>query len=505
MNIREAKEEIRKTILAYTARTEAGTYRIPVVRQRPILLMGPPGIGKTAIMEQAARECGIGLVAYTMTHHTRQSAMGLPRIEKKIFEGREYAVTEYTMSEILASVYEQMERTGKKEGILFLDEINCVSETLMPALLQFLQYKTFGSHKLPEGWIVAAAGNPVRYNQSVRELDTATLDRVKRIEVEPDLEVWQSYAINQGVHPAILSFLNWKPESFYAVHTDQRGRSFVTARGWEDLSRMLLTLEELELPVTEELPGQYLQQEEIAGEFWLYYRLYQSFRERPWEEMDSVSYDGRLCILQTMLCRLQTLADDWKKFGRMEESLGYFFDGCERQAGGSGGFGGKGRLQEGQSWLEICSEQLEKRRQGMRVKKECGILPPKEEEQEALLAKEIQRQLGLWRLEAAEKSASWEITEEEAASDETKPYVCRVWAEKREQLAGELKQRFLADLDYMEKTFPGRQELQIFCLGLKEHRNMAEFLEKCLPEQQGRLGRGGDTEQARTRILQSIR
>lgn len=504
MNIREAKEEIRKTILAYTARTEAGTYRIPVVRQRPILLMGPPGIGKTAIMEQAARECGIGLVAYTMTHHTRQSAMGLPRIEKKVFGGREYAVTEYTMSEILASVYEQMEQTGGKEGILFLDEINCVSETLMPALLQFLQYKTFGSHKLPEGWIVAAAGNPVRYNQSVRELDTATLDRVKWIEVEPDLEVWQSYGINQGIHPAILSFLNWKPESFYAVHTDQRGRSFVTARGWEDLSRMLLTLEELKLPVTEELPGQYLQQEEIAGEFWLYYRLYQSFRERPWEEMDSVSYDGRLCILQTMLCRLQTLADDWKKAGRMEESLGYFFDGCERQAGGTRGFAGKGCRRESPSWLAICSEQLEKRRQGIRVKKECGILPPKEEEQEALLAKEIQRQLGLWRLEAAEKSTSGEMKEVGSMAKETKPYVCRVWAGKREQLAGELKQRFLADLDFMEKTFLGRQELQIFCLGLKEHRNMAEFLQKCLPDQQGRLGNGGDTEQARTRILQSL-
>ena len=40
--------------------------------------MGPPGIGKTQVMEQAARECGVALVAYTITHHTRQSAVGLP-------------------------------------------------------------------------------------------------------------------------------------------------------------------------------------------------------------------------------------------------------------------------------------------------------------------------------------------------------------------------------------------------------------------------------------------
>ena len=67
MNIQEAKEEIEKAVKAYTARTEAGTLRIPIQRQRPVLLIGPPGIGKTAIMEQIARDCAIGLVAYTMS------------------------------------------------------------------------------------------------------------------------------------------------------------------------------------------------------------------------------------------------------------------------------------------------------------------------------------------------------------------------------------------------------------------------------------------------------
>ena len=62
-------------------------------------------------MEQVARECKIGLAAYTMTHHTRQSAMGLPFIEKKVFDGKEYSVTSYTMSEIIASVNEIMENT----------------------------------------------------------------------------------------------------------------------------------------------------------------------------------------------------------------------------------------------------------------------------------------------------------------------------------------------------------------------------------------------------------
>ena len=83
------------------------------------------------------------------------------------------------MSEIVASIYDRMRETGLTEGILFIDEINCVSETLAPAMLQFLQCKTFGNHEIPEGWVIVAAGNPPEYNKSVRDFDVVTLDRVK--------------------------------------------------------------------------------------------------------------------------------------------------------------------------------------------------------------------------------------------------------------------------------------------------------------------------------------
>ena len=128
MNIKRAKQEIKDAVEAYLLKDAFGEYRIPAVRQRPVLLMGPPGIGKTQIMEQIAKELRISLVAYTITHHTRQSAVGLPFIREREYGGRTYSVTEYTMSEIIASVYEKMEQTGIREGILFLDEINCVSE-----------------------------------------------------------------------------------------------------------------------------------------------------------------------------------------------------------------------------------------------------------------------------------------------------------------------------------------------------------------------------------------
>ena len=154
MNIKQAKQQVKNAMTAYFSKDEFGEYEIPLERQRPIFLMGPPGIGKTAIMEQIAQELGVGLVSYSMTHHTRQSAIGLPFIAKKNYGGKEYSVSEYTMSEIIASVYDLMEETGVKEGILFLDEINCVSETLAPAMLQ----PRWPCRRTPSRWRPSASG-----------------------------------------------------------------------------------------------------------------------------------------------------------------------------------------------------------------------------------------------------------------------------------------------------------------------------------------------------------
>ena len=82
MNIKEAKEQIKNAMTAYLTKDAYGEYVIPMERQRPVFLMGPPGIGKTAIMEQIASEMGVGLLSYSMTHHTRQSALGLPCIKE---------------------------------------------------------------------------------------------------------------------------------------------------------------------------------------------------------------------------------------------------------------------------------------------------------------------------------------------------------------------------------------------------------------------------------------
>ena len=279
MNIKEAKQQLTDTVRAYLAKDETGSYLISPIRQRPVLLMGPPGIGKTQIMDQIASELNIGLVSYTITHHTRQSAVGLPFIEKREYNGVEYSATEYTMSEIIGSVYSLMEKTGITEGILFLDEINCVSETLAPMMLQFLQCKTFGNRKLPEGWIIAAAGNPPEYNRSVRDFDIVTLDRVKKIDITEDYGVWKEYAIKNNIHGAIISYLDIKNGNFYRMEPSENGLQFATARGWEDLSELLYAYEKLGLKADRQVVVQYIQFPEIARDFAAYLQLYYKYQQ----------------------------------------------------------------------------------------------------------------------------------------------------------------------------------------------------------------------------------
>ena len=319
MNIQDAKDQIKDAIEAYTSKDEAGNYLIPRARQRPILVMGAPGLGKTAIMSQIAAELDLGYVSYTITHHTRQSAIGLPMIEKETYGGHECAVTRYTMSEIIASVYDVIREEGKEEGILFIDEINCVSETLAPAMLDLLQNKKFGPHPIPDGWVLVAAGNPPEFNDSARDFDVATLDRVRIIEVEPDTDVWMAYAMRTGINESITYYLGVKPQNLLKIERTVDGMHFVTPRAWEDLSYALNGYEGKGIWPSINVISQYIRDPDIASEFSKYREFYRRYREDYDSDAilagtlavatDTMGIEARLAVIPILIGRLNSEAE----------------------------------------------------------------------------------------------------------------------------------------------------------------------------------------------------
>ena len=466
MNIQQAKQQIKHTLAAYLSKDAQGSYRLSELQQRPLLLVGPPGIGKTQIMRQIAQECGVGLVAYTITHHTRQSAVGLPMIEKKMFDGQEYTITEYTMSEIIGSVYKTIEQTGLKEGILFLDEINCVSETLAPTMLQFLQCKTFGNQKVPQGWVIITAGNPPEYNKSVREFDVVTLDRLRRMEIQPDLQVWKQYARSMQVHPAILTYLELYPEYFYRVTQDVDGIQFVTARGWEDLSALLLTYQQLGLTPEEDLVEQYLQYPEIAEDFASYFSLYQKYGEEYkidnilkgnpspscYARANTATFDERLSLVGLLLAGLENyFLSAVEQHQKVEDCFAVIVDFKENAKENVHYFGAV----------------LEQKQQEFAQQKKAQLLNKAQQKR--------------WEICLETLQAFWNTMQEKQVKTVEDALDClrKVFAPIRQQREEKLQSASDAvefAFDFLEKAFPVGQELLVFVTELGMGTNSAEFL-----------------------------
>lgn len=471
MDIKRAKQEIKDAAEAYFLKNEFGEYVIPSVRQRPIFLIGAPGIGKTQIMEQVAKECGLGLVSYTITHHTRQSAIGLPYISKNEYDGTEYEVTEYTMSEIVASVYEKMKKTGLREGILFIDEINCVSETLAPAMLQFLQCKSFGNHQIPKGWMIVAAGNPPEYNKSVREFDVVTMDRVKKIEVEPEFTVWKEYAYKENVHGAVISYLSTKPAYFYQMEMTVDGMRFATPRGWEDLSKMLQVYEKLGKAVDREVVEQYIQYPKIAKDFANYLELYHKYRtdyqidavlsgtmdEILLKKIRHASFDERLSVVSLILSRL---TENFRKVYRSEMQTKMLFDCLKSYKSG---------LDYAENGVAFFSTVLQDTIENFDTKRKAELLNREEEYAFRKTVEQLENyEQRLKKEEVPDKETCFEKIREYFAEDKS------VYTDACDKAGQMLEYAF----DFMELLFGESQEMVVFMTELNANLYSVQFLKE---------------------------
>ncbi len=462
MNIQQAKQELINTVRAYLVKDEFGNYEIPIIRQRPMLLIGPPGVGKTQIMDQISKECQIGLVSYTMTHHTRQSAMGLPMIQQKKYGEEDYATTQYTMSEIIGSIYEKIEKTKLREGILFLDEINCVSETLAPAMLQLLQCKRFGAHEIPEGWIIVAAGNPPEFNKSVREFDIVTLDRIRLIQVEAEYSVWKQYAKSVGIHPAVDGYLSLRPAHMCQIETTVDGRFFVTPRGWEDLSELIKIYEKLNVDVNVDVIMEYIQHPKIAKSFGNYLELYYNYKkeyevalilegksmETVLRKIEKAPFDERVCMVQLLLSGLDV---GFQMLYNLESILEYMQERLHRF-----------KVESFANYREF----LLKMEEEFQSKKEKELLSLKELKI-GMKALEQLKQYGA-KLNHAEKEQTWEqiqiLFEESAQQYEQE------WSDNAKKIE--------YSFDFMESAFMNGQELVLFLSELSAGYYSLHFLKE---------------------------
>ena len=486
MNIHQTTHQLETAVRCYTARDENGMPLVPPEAQRPLFLIGPPGVGKTDVVAQVARRLGVGLVSYTMTHHTRQSALGLPQIRTRRFGGEERAVTEYTMSELLAGVYRHMEVSGCTAGILFLDEINCVSETLTPAMLELLQHKRFGEYALPEGWVIVCAGNPEKYNRAAHAFDPVTLDRLRVLQIEPDLAAWQEYAAQRQVHPSVRGYLRLKPEDFFRAE----GERIVTARSWMNLSDMMLALEQGGGAADALLFGQYLQCGEVAERFALYHALCRGVAagfsldavlegrdEAAEARFAQAGFDEALCAAMLLSDALNARICSAEETRERAQRLRYFAEGAIREQGSG-------------TIIDAARENLSRMERALAVRRSVNAISVEEEARERALHSEIRACIAALYGAGDARSALMEqlrLAEKEAMN-------------KRGALVRELSHA----LEFAQRAFADVHVRVIFLSELERNDVTLRFLKANLPEPLEALRSGADPDRRAKALRQAL-
>ncbi len=323
-------------------------------------------------------------------------------------------------------------------------------------MLQFLQGKTFGNQPVPAGWIIVAAGNPPEYNKSVREFDLVTLDRVRRIDVEPKLTVWQDYARARRLHPAVTAYLDMRPPHVYKIENDVDGPQFVTARGWEDLSAFLQACDKLNLPVDEGVIGQYLRHPEVARDFAAYWVLYRKYHQdygvedilqgKPFdavvERVLNAAFDERISLVSLLLAGLNT------RFGAARQADAVT-DACYQQLRNF-----KRALRDpecSQSPAELFGEQCRSYRSRLEEGKASGALAPEEV---------------ATRTRAAKLLESWadplaRCTDGDAAFDAVRT-AFNQQVRRREEAVADAGDALEFAFDFMERALPDGQEMVVF-------------------------------------------
>lgn len=192
----------------------------------PVFLWGGTGIGKSDIILQIVEELGMGpeesFIDLRLSQLDPVDLRGLPRLESKDYV--EWAPPHFLPME------------GK--GVLFLDELNLAPGTVQNAAYQLVLDRELGEYKMPERWVIIAAGNRPQDKAGVNPMKAPLSNRFIHWEVETDLEDWKDWAFENDIDHRVIGFLNFKPDLLYKFEEDA-GHAFPTPRTWERVSDLL--------------------------------------------------------------------------------------------------------------------------------------------------------------------------------------------------------------------------------------------------------------------------
>ena len=190
----------------------------------PTFLWGAPGIGKSSIVNQIAKDKKIGFIDLRLALMDPTDLKGIPFYDKESHTAL-WAPPAFLPKE--------------GEGILFLDELNSAPPSVQASAYQLILDRKVGEYELPDGWAIVAAGNREGDRGVTYRMPAPLANRFVHFEMEVDVDDWRFWAYKKGLDDAIISYISYKSEHLFNFDAKSDAKSFATPRSWEYVDKIL--------------------------------------------------------------------------------------------------------------------------------------------------------------------------------------------------------------------------------------------------------------------------
>ena len=198
--------------------------------KRPMFLWGPPGIGKSEVIAQIARDLGGYMIDLRLGQMDPTDIRGIPFYNKE--SGKmDWAEPVDLPTEELASQYPIV--------VLFLDEMNVAPPAVQAAAYQLTLNRRSGKYRLPDNVVIVAAGNRESDKGVTYRMPTPLANRFIHGEMRVDFESWQEWAVLNNEHKDVVGYITFAKQDLYDFNAKSASRAFATPRSWHFVSELL--------------------------------------------------------------------------------------------------------------------------------------------------------------------------------------------------------------------------------------------------------------------------
>jgi len=214
--------------------------------KRPVFLWGPPGIGKSELIEGLCEEMGGYMIDLRLGQCEPTDLRGIPYFDRDRGVMNWAPPIELPSAE-LAAKYPVV--------VLFLDEMNSAAPAVQGAAYQLVLNRKVGTYTLPDNVVVVAAGNRESDKGVSYRMPSPLANRFVHLEVRQDFDSWFQWAVNKGIHKDVVGYIGFAKQDLMDFEPKSASRAFATPRSWTFVSQFLNDSEATDAELTDLIAG----------------------------------------------------------------------------------------------------------------------------------------------------------------------------------------------------------------------------------------------------------